>query len=109
MSSVKVAQKVVKRPVKTKENDQLGIGSFDISEYQNLTPRNTARGFSFGLSGLCLPVDFLYEISTVNEADIDEEVAKAWEEESEKRWQAYLRGEEETISLDEFLREVRAR
>lgn len=39
---------------------------------------------------------------------LDVDVEAAWAEEAHRRWEAYLRGEEEMLDFDEVMAEIRA-
>lgn len=44
----------------------------------------------------------------ISSLDEDSEIEQAWEDEAERRYQRYLAGEEEVISAEEALAEIRA-
>ncbi len=44
----------------------------------------------------------------ISSLDNDAEIEAAWAEEADKRYQAYLKGDEETIALEEVMSAIRS-
>jgi hypothetical protein len=58
---------------------------------------------------LQLPRDVRAHLADVLSASVEKEVAAAWDEEAERRHEAFLRGEIEAIPAEEVMAELRAR
>jgi putative addiction module component (TIGR02574 family) len=52
--------------------------------------------------------DILMNTLPCSESDIDPTIEAAWKEEIDRRWDAYQRGETETVPLEEVLKKLRS-